>query len=405
MKILINFNKNFFFKIKLVISFILLIPIYLIMFCLRPFLIIRFAEIDLSRIGHSLNYELLSLYKNKKKKEIYIWFMSKKICNWHLYKMFKRNLFFFENLNIIFDTTQFFSDRYFYFLKKLIYEVDLYDYKNNLEKKKIKISLTNKEIIYGNQLLKKIGIHKNTKIVCLNVRDPAYLKKNFKNKNFSYQNYRDANIKNFVLPIKNLLKKGYFVIRMGKNVSNRTNIKHKNFLDYPFCKFQSDFMDLFLIYKCNFFIGSNTGLDCIAQLFRKPLISVNMLPISLFYLYKKKILIAPKILIKNKKKLKLSEIFNEEVHNCHTSESYKKRNITCKELNSKEINKIISEFINLEKNSWKLSKKDQKLQNKFRKKYLKLIKDNKNINNNQTLNSKNTIGYLSCAYIRANNWL
>ena len=405
MKILMNLRKNFSFKIKLIICFLLLIPVYVIMFCLRPFLIIRFGQIDLSRIGHSLNYELLSLYRNENQREIFIWFMSKKICNFQLYKMFKRNFFFFENLNMIIDTTQFFSDRYFYFLKKLIYEIDMYDYKNKLEKKGIKISLTKKEIAHGNELLKKIGISKNAKIVCINVRDQAYLKKNFTHRDFSYQNYRDANIKNFVYPIKNLLKKGYFVIRMGKNVSKRTNIKHKHFIDYPFTKFRSDFMDLFLIYRCNFFIGSNTGLDCIAQMFRKPLISLNMLPISLFYLYKRKILLAPKILIKNKRKLKLKEIFNEKIHNCHTTECYKKKNIICQELNSKEINQIISEFINLEKNLWKLSKNDQKLQNKFRSEYLKLIKVKENINNNQSLNYKNTIGYLSCNYIKANNWL
>ena len=127
MKILMNLRKNFFFKIKLIVCFLLLIPVYIIMFCLRPFLIIRFGEIDLSRIGHSLNYELFSLYQNENQREIYIWFMSKKICNFQLYKMFKRNFFFFENLNIIIDTPQFFSDRFFYFLKKLIYEIDMYD--------------------------------------------------------------------------------------------------------------------------------------------------------------------------------------------------------------------------------------------------------------------------------------
>ena len=42
-----------------------------------------------------------------------------------------------------------------------------------------------------------------------------------------------------------LAKKGYLVLRMGKKLK-KISIRHKNIVDYPFCKFKSDFMDIFL---------------------------------------------------------------------------------------------------------------------------------------------------------------
>ena len=134
MKILLNLKNNFFFKIKLVTTFIILTPVYTIIFFLRPLIKVRFANIDITRIGHSLNYELFKLYK-KEKKNIIIWFINSPVCNHQLYKIFQRNFFFFQKLHILYDTTQFFS-KYFKFLRKIIYEIDLYDYKNFLEKKK-----------------------------------------------------------------------------------------------------------------------------------------------------------------------------------------------------------------------------------------------------------------------------
>ncbi len=403
MKILINLKNNFFLKLKLILTFLILIPIYILIFFLRSIIKIKFGNIDITRIGHSLNYELYKLYK-KENKDFVIWFMNEPICNLQLYNMFKRNYFFFKKFYIIYNTTLFFS-KYFKFLKKIIYEIDLYDYKNYLEKKSIQFDFTKDEFIHGNNLLKKIKISKNAKIVCINIRDDMYLKKNFPNKNFSYQNYRDSNIENFIPIIKKLLKKGYFVIRMGKNVKKKMKIKNQNFLDYPFSKFRSDFMDIFLVRKCNFYIGSNTGLDCLAIIFRKPLLSVNMLPISLFYLFKKKILIAPKILYRDKKKLNLHQIFKYNVHHCATTKCYKQNKIVLKELSSSQLLEILKEFIELEKKSWKLMKNAKKLQTIFKKNYLKFLKENEELTFENSLNDKNILGYVSNNFIKKNSWI
>ena len=49
---------------------------------------------------------------------------------------------------------------------------------------------------------------------------------------------------------------------MGKIADKSVDIKNKYFLDYPFCNIKSDLLDF--ICKIVLWIGSNTGLDCLA---------------------------------------------------------------------------------------------------------------------------------------------
>ena len=63
------------------------------------------------------------------------------------------------------------------------------------------ISFNNEEKIKGEEILREFGIPESAKFVCLIVRDSAYLDR-YKDqtlKDFSYHNYRDYDIDNFLL--------------------------------------------------------------------------------------------------------------------------------------------------------------------------------------------------------------
>ena len=51
----------------------------------------------------------------------------------------------------------------------------------------------------------------------------------------------EIRIQNFSSAILELLNKNYFVVRMGNIAETKLNIKHRNFVDYPFSKIKSDF--------------------------------------------------------------------------------------------------------------------------------------------------------------------
>ena len=101
------------------------------------------------------------------------------------------------------------------------------------------------------KLFLRKGKLKNNKIICVGVRDNSYLKKKYKNQNFSYHDNRNDEITKYALGIRYLLKKGYTVFRMGSITSKKIKINHKNFLDYSNSRIKSDFMDVYISYVCN----------------------------------------------------------------------------------------------------------------------------------------------------------
>ena len=119
------------------------------------------------------------------------------------------------------------------------------------------------------------------------------------------------------------------------------------------------------------------GLDEVAKVFRKPLILSNMVPFNTLRMHTRKILIFLKI-HKNSKnqKLSISKIFDYGIANSDHSKDFKKKKIKLVEINSKEYKNIILEVLKLMKDSWKIkNKKDLELQRKFKKLYLKKVKE------------------------------
>ena len=223
--------------------------------------------------------------------------------------------------------------------------------------------------------MKKFNIPSNAKIVCVTCRDSSYLRKKFPSKNFSYHDYRDSNIDNYIPAIKALLKKNFYVIRMGRAVNKKLNIKHKKFIDYPFHPLKSDLMDFFFAYKCYFWIGGHAGLENIAITFRKPFLDLNMVPLLGVKITSKKTILCLKIHKNhNNKKLSLNEIFKYGLVRTDRSEDFKRKKIKLHELNRSQIKDIVLEMVKLISNSWKIKdRNDLKLQKKFRKLFLSRI--------------------------------
>tara|TARA_B100000287_G_scaffold86226_1_gene78851 strand:+ start:208 stop:1401 length:1194 start_codon:yes stop_codon:yes gene_type:complete len=137
------------------------------------------------------------------------------------------------------------------------------------------IKLQRNEIDTAENILLKNNVNTSKKIVCINVRDSLYLKKTFSEFDGSYHDRRDADINNYLSIIKYLVSKDYIVVRMGKYMKNKAAYEHPNFIDYPFCKFKTDLLDIYLGYKCYMSISTGSGWDSIPYSFRKPILYTN----------------------------------------------------------------------------------------------------------------------------------
>ena len=262
-----------------------------ILYFIKPFVIIRFQEVLSSRIGHFAGN--IDLYIEEKKNFINIQFKEKKyldiffvdsngISNKYLYKMWKKKLFFLPryfcfplfktlnlqkgNIHIVGNNAQ--SDR---------------DIFNLLENSNPNLELSDYEKRIGENYLKRMGVKDPNKIICLNVRDSAFLP------SLGYHNYRDGNINEYIHSAKHLASLGFYIFRMGKKVKNKIDNHNKNIIDYASSPDRSDFLDIYLAYKCKFCISTSSGFDALCTLFRKPIAFVTV-PLGYIYTFNKKYL-------------------------------------------------------------------------------------------------------------------
>ena len=76
-----------------------------------------------------------------------------------------------------------------------------------------------------------------------------------------------------------LAERGYWVLRMGKVVDSQLSLKHPRVVDYATSTSRTEFLDIWLMARCYFAVSTGLGLDSITDIFRKPIVFVNYLPI------------------------------------------------------------------------------------------------------------------------------
>jgi len=373
-KLIKNLTIN---KTKYIFLIFLFSPFLIFIVIIKPVFFVRFGNLSIQRIGNissAERYLLDNMYKKRKARSLDIWVIDNYICNKQTLVILKRKFLIIKELCIFYNVLKLIS-RYINIYSKHIIGLTK-DHMVDIDKYSCQLNLTRKEISKGESILKNFGIPKSAKIVCISCRDNLYLKKRYPLKNFSYHSYRDINVDNYIPAIRALIKKNYYVVRMGQISNKKINIKSKKFIDYPFHPLKNDFMDFFFAYKCYFWVCSNTGLDEIAKVFRKPLIDLNMAPLAGLKVTSKKTLLCLKIHKNyNNKKLSLNEIFDSGVGKSCYSKEFRKKKIILNELTANQVKAIVLEMTELMKNSWKIkNKNDLKLQKKFKKLYLNKVK-------------------------------
>ena len=382
-----------YFIVKITIS----LPILLIHILVNSFINFKIGKLDTSRIGNILIADLyIAKKKLEKKNSIDIWVTDKKFCNLTMLDILKRNFYIINFFRFYYEVIYYFSLKS-NLLSDLITQLSLnkdYKYVHSL---KTQLDLSTKEIKEAKKQIKRINIPKNKGIICFTCRDEVYLKTYFKNKNYKYHSYRNSEIKSFKPLIKKLIKKKYFVVRMGKAADKRVGINNKYFLDYPFSSIKSDLLDFYFTKICKLWVGSNTGLDCLAVMFHKPMVIINLSPagVILHNIKNKKAIYHVKSYHLNNKRISLQEIFNKNLHNIGKTKNFEKQNVKLKSASAKEIIEICIEGINFFLGKKKFLINDIKNQNEYKELLSTLLKRKKS----------DFISYLSPIFIKKNKWL
>jgi putative glycosyltransferase (TIGR04372 family) len=207
----------------------------------------------------------------------------------------------------------------------------------------------------GQKSLVKLGVTSNRPILIFYIRDEKYLDKNIPKKDWSYHDYRNSPVKEFVNLIQVFINLGFTVIRMGNLAKDKVPLTDPNFFDYPFTLQKSDFLDVWIPSISSGIVSTGTGPDTLAILFNKPLMHFNFLPAySSFYHHN--VLVVPKILRLQGKRMSKSKILSCDYTR---SEHYVKNSIITETFPSEFHHILANEFLTHLNNKIKVKNVEQ----------------------------------------------
>lgn len=190
-----------------------------------------------------------------------------------------------------------------------------------------KFVLPDYDLEVAKSFLRDNGWTDGQKIVVLCIRDNLYqLKRDPQSK---VQNFRNSTVKDFLPAVKFLCSEGFFVIRMGKIAAEKFPLKCPSFLDYAFAQQKTDLLDITLFAHANFVISTGTGLDQIGEIFRKPVLRVNYLPVGDIMTRSRNNRVLPKVLAErsNNTRIDLDEIVRRGLFLANSDEEYERAQV------------------------------------------------------------------------------
>ena len=367
--------------ILLITLFIAPIIIFFLLL-IRPLVHIRVGFLHCDRLGHfTVNTELYYWQKKeteskKNKKYIDLLYMPRKeSCNKTIELLWRRNLTILPRLllrPICLITRKIKLLHTFVGGRSINSDCDV---TNVLKKYSPLIKLSKSEVNYGYEQLNKMGIPKNSRIVCLNCRDGSYQNDTI---NFNRHSYRNSTIDNFLPSIKELTKRGFFVLRMGTSSANKLTYKSNQVIDYANSEYRNDFMDVFIGSICEFCISTGSGFDGIPIIFRRPILYVNFSPYYHIHIENKNSICIFKhhFLIKENRFMHPYEILKHDCFFYLDTHKFESNGIKLLENSPEEIQDVTIEMIEQINNNFKIVKRNENLQNEFWNKFPNELKIN-----------------------------
>tara|TARA_B100001059_G_C17785353_1_gene556743 strand:- start:245 stop:1459 length:1215 start_codon:yes stop_codon:yes gene_type:complete len=351
-------------RVKKIIKFMLVVffglPCATLMRLIYPIFLIRIGYIPGERIGHFADDSYHFFLEKELSTQIFsmnLFYIKGAPCNQFFARFAKRHINIYKFVELIYLANDWLP------YKTIFYKPNNYQISGSRDLEGMR-EMTDKtfqfspeENLIGNEFLNKIGCQNIKKFVCVNIRDSKYLKEKFSDYDFSYHTYRDSDCQSYELAVKELISRGYFVIRMGKVVNKKMNIDSDQFLDYPFCNFSSDFLDIWLMANCTFCISTSSGLDSIPNIFRRPVAYVNAMPIGDFTSFNRKtIWMAKTILNKNNQALSINELIAKDLIHFYHHDRLAKFNLHVEDNTPEEIYEVAKEIEEKVSGSWDPSK-------------------------------------------------
>ena len=373
--------------IRLFVSVPLALVFVIVIRVIRPFILVRIGAMRSDRIGHFvLETDLMLLEQEhgispRPRRSIDIWYAPEPISNRVIYEMWKRVMRIWPNWFMVpvFRLNNLMPGSRAHQIPNTA--STCLDVHNLIDDAPPHLSFTPSEIEIGNRTLKQMGLGEGDRFVCFIVRDAAYTKMAFPDKDMSYHDYRNCDVDDYVLAAEAVADRGLFVFRMGSVVAKPLRSTHQRVIDYANSRFRSEFMDVFLGANCEFCVSDGLGYYAIPAAFRRPNAYVNYSPFHMFYSSRACDLGIAKTVssLKTGKRLNLSQMGENGIAQFSHTAQYSDAGVSIDSNTPEEIRDLMIEMLDRIEGSWKSQSGDDELQKSFWRKYSEVIGEQRTI--------------------------
>lgn len=353
-------------KMKVVLFLTIAVSSLIIVRLLKPIIRVRIGQLRGHRIGHfTVNTELYMCQRDLRidhSRTIDLFYLAEPVCNQYLAGMWKRVLKIHWFVRYLDRANRILPGNNPHIISL---PTDI-DNEGLLAKTASHLKFTPDEERIGQKMLGEMGVPYGAPFVCFQSRDSAYLENWITNGYYDYHSYRNSSISNCINAADSLIERGYYAIRTGHIVKETLGSKNPMLIDYA-ASHRSEFMDIYLASKCDFFFGGGPGNVGLFAIFRRPQARANVIPYAGVVSWHPHDLFIPKKLWLNTEDrfMYFKEIFNTEIKNFRTTSQYEEQSITVVENTADEINDLAIEMDGRLKGTWQTSQEDEELQKQY----------------------------------------
>ncbi|MFC1665000.1 TIGR04372 family glycosyltransferase [Pseudomonadota bacterium] len=350
----------------------LLIPalfVTLVIRLIRPLIMVRFGKLQSDRIGHfACNTEVYLCQRDKgmydSPRSLDIFYCGAVVCNQQLKRMWGRVLYISPFVELLSWINRRLPGGDGHILEFLSQDRDIH---NRMYNTQPHLTFSHREKMLGKGYIDKTTLGNKAPYICFVARDSAYLDRIQPRRDWSYHSYRDSDIDNYVPAMEALVERGNNVFRMGYEVKKALCSDNLKIIDYATNGDRTDFLDIYLAANCRFFVSNGTGIDDIAQIFRRPIVNVNCLPIEHVRSWNPNhISIFKKLWLRDEKRfMSFRETFETGAGRFERSEEYEQIGVDIVDNTSEEIAAVVGEMDARLNGSWRPTEEDRELQKTF----------------------------------------
>lgn len=228
------------------------------------------------------------------------------------------------------------------------------------------MAFTPEEERRGAALLESLGVSAGSPFVCFHARSADFLQAVHARpgQDWSYHDFRDCSVDNFLPAARRLARDGIYALRMGAVVDAPLEDAGPMVVDYA-TRHRSDFGDIFLSARCRFFIGNTAGLVCVPWVFDVPVLMTNAVPLFIPRAYGPKDLVLPKLVwdVRRERLLNFREMRDSATWN--ESRQFRDAGLEVRENSAEEILEAALEMSARLDGTWRPEPEDDELERRF----------------------------------------